>query len=191
MRLLLPLLILISACSDKVSNSQNTDDHVITAVIEIPAGTSKKIEYNYATKSFEIDIKDGVERIIQYLPYPGNYGFIKNTMMEKSKGGDGDALDVLVICESVPTGTIMPIIPIATLSLLDEGEVDDKVIAVPADAELNILGVSTFAELEAECPGCAEAIKSWFLNYSGDDMVFQGWYDETKTITELNRWKVE
>lgn len=190
MRFLLPLLILISACSGKASNPQNSDN-LITAIIEIPAGTSKKVEYNYHTESFEIDTKDGVERIIRYLPYPGNYGFIKNTMMDKSAGGDGDALDVLVICESVPTGTIMPIIPIATLRLLDEGEVDDKVIAVPADPELNILDVSTLAGLEAECPGCADTIKSWFLNYSADDMVFQGWHDETKTISELNRWKVE
>lgn len=190
MRLFIPIFILLSACANSDSQTQTTASEIV-AIVEIPAGTNKKIEYNYTTQSFEIDQKNGVDRIIKHLPYPGNYGFIQNTMMDKEEGGDGDALDVLIICESLPTGTSLPIIPIGTLSLLDEGEVDDKLIAVPADPELNFLGVSTWSEFQSECSGCDEAIKSWFLNYSGDEMVFQGWYDETKTISRLERWKVE
>lgn len=191
MRFIIPFIILLSACSNGDSQSNSTDAQEVVAIIEIPAGTNKKIEFNYDTQTFEIDQKDGVDRIIKYLPYPGNYGFIKNTMMDKDDGGDGDALDVLVICEAMPTGTSLPIIPIGTLSLLDEGEIDDKVIAVPVDTKLNILGVTTWAEFIEKCPGCDEVIKTWFLRYSGDDMVFQGWYDEIKTISELERWKVE
>jgi Inorganic pyrophosphatase len=55
------------------------------AVIEIPAGTNKKFEYNYKTKNFECKTNNNEERIINYLPYPGNYGFIKNTYMTKKK----------------------------------------------------------------------------------------------------------
>lgn len=190
MRYFLPLIFLISACTNVQDESQTSDNQQIIAVVEIPAGTNKKIEYNYHTESFEVDINDGVERIIRYLPYPANYGFIENTLMDKASGGDGDALDVLVICEALPTGTRTPVIPIGTLSLIDEGEVDDKVIAVPADAELNILGVAKWADFLQKCPDCENMIKSWFLNYSRDDMVFQGWYDETKTRAEINRWKV-
>jgi len=69
----------------------------ILAVIEIPSGTNRKIEYNPNTERFEIDVKNGKERVIDFLPYPGNYGFIPSTMMDENRGGDGDALDILVI----------------------------------------------------------------------------------------------
>ena len=57
-----------------------------TAIVEIPAGTNKKFEYNYNTKTFEIEIINGLERTINYLPYPGNYGFINNTYMNLKLG---------------------------------------------------------------------------------------------------------
>ena len=191
MRFFIPLVILLAACANFESQSSGAKSNELVAIVEIPAGTNKKIEFNYTTHSFEIDQKNGVDRVIKYLPYPGNYGFITNTMMDKDAGGDGDALDVLIICEAIPTGTSIPVIPIGTLRLLDEGEIDDKLVAVPTDPKLNLLGVSTWAEFVANCPGCDEAIKSWFMNYSSDDIVFQGWHDETKTKTELERWKVQ
>ena len=76
-------------------------------VVEIPAGTNHKIEYDPSTDSFENDKKDGKDRVISFLPYPGNYGFIPSTLMNKDRGGDGDALDILVIGESEPTGTVL------------------------------------------------------------------------------------
>ena len=41
------------------------------------------------------DYKDGKERIIQFLPYPGNYGFIPETL-----AGDGDPIDVIDLDEA-------------------------------------------------------------------------------------------
>ena len=98
------------------------------AVIEIPAGTNKKIEFNNSTQAFEVDKNNGKDRVIQFLPYIGNYGYIPSTYSNPNQGGDGDALDVLVISESVKTGSIIEIIPIAVLKLLDEGEIDYKIL---------------------------------------------------------------
>ena len=81
----------------------------INVVVEIPAGTNHKIEYDKENKEFVVDQKNGKDRIIDFLPYPGNYGFIPSTYMDPAIGGDGDALDVLVIGESVPTGTVIPV----------------------------------------------------------------------------------
>ncbi|MDA9133798.1 inorganic diphosphatase, partial [Gammaproteobacteria bacterium] len=51
-------------------------------VVEIPAGTNKKIEYDKNINEFFIDKIDGVDRVINFLPYPGNYGFIPSTKMD-------------------------------------------------------------------------------------------------------------
>ena len=98
---------------------------VVRAVIEIPAGTVDKRQYDKATNTFPIDLRDGQPRRIAFLPYPANYGFIPGTKMDKSQGGDGDALDVFVLCASQPSGTVMEVEPIGIIELLDAGERDD------------------------------------------------------------------
>ena len=98
-----------------------TSQGSINAVIEIPAGTTKKIEYNKETLEFNVDQIDGKDRIIKFLPYIGNYGFIPSTLSDTAKGGDGDPLDIIVISETKSTGTILSVIPIAVIRIVDEG----------------------------------------------------------------------
>jgi inorganic pyrophosphatase len=60
--------------------------------------------------------------------YPGDYGFIPRTLFE-----DGDPLDVLVrINEPTFPGCQIEVRPIGVLKMLDKGEPDDKILAVPA-----------------------------------------------------------
>ncbi len=62
---------IFSSCStEKKEITKLTDNY--SAIVEIPAGTNKKFEYNYKTETFEIEIINGVERIIDYLPYPSS-----------------------------------------------------------------------------------------------------------------------
>lgn len=159
----------------------------IQAVIEIPAGTNHKYEYNYETKSFECEIRDGKPRVVKFLSYPGSYGFIPGTLMDKERGGDGDALDVLVLGESIKQGELVPIKPIATLRLIDKGEEDHKVIAVPIDPELNIVGANSYNELSEPVK---TIIKTWFTSYKGPGkMEFQGWANDSVTMAEVLKWK--
>ncbi|MEC7394112.1 MAG: inorganic diphosphatase, partial [Verrucomicrobiota bacterium] len=44
--------------------------------IEIPAGTQQKWEVNKRSGKLESEEKDGKKRVVKFLPYPGNYGFI-------------------------------------------------------------------------------------------------------------------
>ena len=127
---------MFSSCSTEKKEIINLSNNY-TAIVEIPAGTNKKFEYNYKTKTFEIEIINGVERTINYLPYPGNYGFISNTYMDPEIGGDGDALDVLIISESIQQGKKVEINPVAILRLLDRGEEDHKVIATLRNSKIN------------------------------------------------------
>ena len=158
----------------------------ITAVIEIPAGTNHKYEYNYESKTYVCEIRNGKPRVIKFLPYPGNYGFIPGTLMDKARGGDGDALDVLVLSESIPQGQVIGIKPIATLKLVDKGEEDHKIIAVPANKELNVLNATSFEDLSDPVK---EIIKSWFTFYKGPDkMKFQSWESDSATYAEIEKW---
>ena len=177
--------------------SNNLPDSTITdngvhAIIEIPAGTNKKIEVNKSSGAFEIDQESGSDRIINFLPYPGNYGYIYKTMMDTESGGDGDALDILIIAESVPTGTHMEVIPIATLKLKDGGEIDTKIIAVPSDPDLQIIDAENFSTFFMEYNAAFQIIEKWFLNYKGiGQMEMIDWEDEKKAMAEIIRWQIE
>lgn len=158
-------------------------------VVEIPAGTNKKIEYDYNLNDFFIDKLDGEDRVINFLPYPGNYGFIPSTRMDKERGGDGDALDILLISESINTGIVVEVIPIAILVLQDSNEIDTKIIAIPVKKNLRIINVKNYSDLSTDYSIIKDVIKLWFVNYKGNDVVkFIKWGDETDAKVEIKKW---
>ena len=87
--------------------------------IEIPAGTKQKWEFNDETGEMEKDYKDGKERIIQFLPYPGNYGFIPETLAV-----DGDPIDVIDLDEAGERGDLKEVRIIGALDFKDKKEED-------------------------------------------------------------------
>lgn len=163
----------------------------INAVIEIPAGSNHKIEYNSDNNRFENDTLNGQIRVIDFLSYPANYGFIPSTLMDENKGGDGDALDILVIAEHLPTGTVIEVKPIATLLLNDNHELDTKIIAIPLDSSLQIISANDYMAFMTKYYGAANIIQNWFLNYKGlGETSLIGWQDEQYARQEINKWKV-
>jgi len=163
----------------------------LNAVIEIPAGTNHKYEYDKEAKRFTVDERDGKKRIINYLSYPLNYGFIPSTEMDTAKGGDGDPLDVILIAESMPTGTVIEVKPIALLVMTDKGEQDHKVLAVPADPAKRTLNVTSYNDLKNNYPSVTTIIETWFANYDPEDpKQMQGWKDEKAAIDEVAKWQM-
>tara|TARA_B110000090_G_C13277413_1_gene406671 strand:+ start:216 stop:821 length:606 start_codon:yes stop_codon:yes gene_type:complete len=190
------LLIFLSSCSSMRSYNEynllktfSKNGH-LQMVVEIPAGTNKKYEYDYKTRSFKVDIKNGQDRIIKFLPYPANYGFIPSTKMEKERGGDGDALDVLLISEYAVTGSVLEIVPIAILVLEDGGENDSKIIAVPLDKKLRVIDIDTYNQLDTQYPKVKYLIQEWFLNYKEENiMQYIEWKDELHAKAEIYKWR--
>ena len=81
------------------------ENGTLNMVVEIPAGTNHKYEYDYGAKEFRIETINGNERVVDFLPYPGNYGFIPHTL-----SGDGDPVDVLVVGRTpVMPGAVMAV----------------------------------------------------------------------------------
>jgi inorganic pyrophosphatase len=95
---------------------------VINVIVEIPAGSRNKYEYQKLTGGIRLD------RVLSSsLKYPGDYGLIPRTHFE-----DGDPLDVLVmVTEPTFPGCIIEVRPIGVFRMLDKGQPDDKVLAVP------------------------------------------------------------
>ena len=177
------LFIILISCESKNVETypMKSEDGFYHAVIEIPAGTNTKYEFDAETITYEIDQRDGKDRIIQYLPYFGNYGFIPSTLSAETKGGDGDPLDIIVLSESVPQGTIIPVILLGTIKLMDNGELDYKIIAVSADEQLNVLKVKTLNELKSKYPSVIQIMEIWLTNYDSDTLKIEGWLNEVET----------
>lgn len=186
-----------AACNQGAGNKKIAELPALTGqgfqvVVEIPAGTNKKLEYDSENKKFAAELINGKERMVSFLPYPGNYGFIPSTLMDTRKGGDGDPLDVLLISESLPTGSVVEAIPIGTLQLQDRGEIDTKIIAVPLDSSLRVFPAANFQDLLLEYDPAKRIIEEWFLYYKGYGQTqLIGWEDEKFAWREIERWSVE
>ena len=97
---------------------------IVNAVIEIPKGSKLKYELDKESGMLKVD-----RVLFSSVHYPANYGFIPKTYCE-----DGDTLDVLVLGQE-------PVVPLAlmrakiigVMKMLDQGESDDKLIAVHVD----------------------------------------------------------
>ena len=97
---------------------------VFNVIIEIPKGSKNKYEVDKKTGLIKLDraMKTGQDYIF-------DYGFAPRTYWE-----DDDPLDVIVLS----TYPLMPNIlvevrPVALMNMIDDGEGDDKIIAVPKD----------------------------------------------------------
>ena len=149
----------------------------------------QKIEYQKTEKKFQNDVKDGQPRVIAFLSYPGNYGFIPGTFMDPVQGGDGDALDILVLCESLETGTVVEVKPIATLLLRDANELDTKIIAVPIDPELQVFPIENVQDFMIHQDAARRIIETWLLNYNPDDeSSLIRWEDDQYALQEIKKW---
>ncbi len=140
-------------------------DGTVNVVIEIPAGSTAKYETNKLTGMLELEQKNGAPRFVQYLGYPVNYGAIPRSILLKSKGGDGDSVDVLVLGQSVPIGSVVRGRVIGLLSLIDTGDKDDKAVVVMENSPF--AKVANIADLDAKFPGVTSIIQTWFTSYKG------------------------
>lgn len=141
----------------------------LNAVVEISSGTIEKWEVNKETGELDIETIDGEIRKIDYLPYPGNYGMVPQTILPKELGGDGDPLDILILGPSVEKGNTVNCKVIGVLKLLDRGEQDDKLIAVQKGTKMYRL--NDISELDSLYKGISLNIETWFTNYKGSNKM--------------------
>ena len=185
---LIPLtLFSISEAKPRDNNGLQSSEETLRFRIEIPAGTKQKWEFNDKTGEMEKDYKDGKERIIQFLPYPGNYGFIPETL-----AGDGDPIDVIDLDEAEKRGELKEVRIIGALNFEDKKEEDIKFIGVSPNGTFG--HIQSIEQLLLEKPAVLEILKSWFLNYKKPGkMVFYGYISRDKSTQLImearKKWK--
>lgn len=168
---------------NKILTPGDVDGGVINVVIEIPKGSSHKIEWNRELAVMQLD---RVEPAI--FAKPTNYGFIPQTLDE-----DGDELDVLLVTdEPLPTGVFLEAKIIGVMKFEDDGEVDDKIVAVPTDDRNTGNRIQSLADI----PQLVKQLENHFNHYKDlkkpGTTVVQSWGDgeEAKTVIHesIERW---
>ena len=106
-----------------VTRGDNTPEE-LNCIIEIPKGSPNKYEIDKETGLIALDRAN-----YSSAPYPFDYGFVPQTLWD-----DGDALDIIVPSTfPLATGILVRVRPVAVMEMIDDGESDYKVIAVPVD----------------------------------------------------------
>ncbi len=96
----------------------------INVIIEINKGSKNK---------YEIDKKTGLIALDRVLfsaqDFPFDYGFVPQSLWE-----DNDPVDVMVLTTyPLMPGVLVRVRPVALMDMVDSGEGDSKIIAVPVD----------------------------------------------------------
>jgi inorganic pyrophosphatase len=150
---------------------------VIYVVVEIPRGSRNKYEYDEDAGFLKLD-----RVLFSSLHYPGDYGFIPRTLK-----GNGDPLAVLVMTnEPTFSGCVIEARPLGVFRLIDKGEYDPKILAVPHTDPL-------FAEYEA-----LEDVPRHFLEEAGHffsvykdlemaEVEAKGWEGQAQAYEEIGR----
>lgn len=162
----------------------DVDGGLINTVIEIPKWSTLKIEWNREVAAFQLD---RVEPSI--FAKPVNYGFIPQTLDE-----DGDELDTLVITnDPIPTGVFLEARVVGVMKFEDDGEVDDKIICVPADDRNTGDQINDIGDIHDQWK---QKIEHHFNHYKDlkkpGSTIVKGWGDaeEAKAIIyeSIERW---
>jgi inorganic pyrophosphatase len=155
---------------------------IFNMVVEIPRWTNAKYELRTRLPLAPImqDEKKGKPRFVQNVyPYKGyiwNYGCFPQTWedpeqvhMETGALGDGDPLDVCEIGQSIAqVGTIKQVKVLGVLGMIDEGEMDWKVLVMDI-RDPNAESLHDVDDLYRTIPGLVHATFSWFRTYKVPD----------------------
>lgn len=130
---------------------------IVTSVIEVPKGSKIKYELDKASGLIKVD-----RILFSSVHYPSNYGFIPRTLCE-----DRDPLDILVLGqESTVPLSLMRARPIGVMKMEDQGEADDKIIAVHVD-DPEFAHYQSIKELP---PHWIKQVKRFFEDYKALEM---------------------
>src|SRR6201995_1563742 len=135
----------------QVSPGHNIPE-IVNAIIEIPKGSKAK---------YEIDKESGMLKLDRVLYssvyYPANYGFVPRTYCD-----DNDPLDILVLSQiDMQPLCLVEAKIIGVMRMLDQGEADDKLIAVCA----NDRSVSHYNDISELSPHFIDELRHFFEEY--------------------------
>ncbi|HEV2214509.1 MAG TPA: inorganic diphosphatase [Terracidiphilus sp.] len=150
---------------------------VFRAVVEIPKDATNKFEYDKHLHVFKLD-----RNLHSPVHYPGDYGFIPSTLSD-----DGDPLDVLVLVANASfPGCVQEVRPIGLLEMLDQGILDEKVLAVGKNNP-RYTNIWNYTDIY---PHLLKEITHFFSIYKdleGKRVEVKGWHDAAYARDQVHR----
>ncbi|NVO29967.1 inorganic diphosphatase [Hymenobacter lapidiphilus] len=189
MRLSLSIFcLLLTGCGPQYADipTFSADRKLLQVVVETPAGTNHEQRYNPTTNAFEPLRLAGLAAVVEFLPAPGNLGFIPGT--SSPDAAKGQPLPALLLAESQPIGTVLEVLPVAVLTLDMDGLLRPVVVAVPARPSQRILPQATdWASLQRTHPSVRPFLDLWFRNRAPNTRIV-GWKDEKAASQLIRQW---
>lgn len=178
--LTIAILTMIMACQEKkgfddlMTYSKNGKPHFI---VVNPAGSVEKFRFDQLDNGFKVRTTEGKNELIDFLPFPANFGFIPST---HSEGIDkGDLLYGFLISPSYSIQTMIDVIPIGALSVIQDGKENDIVFCIPDNKDERI----KIAETNQVPYEMRSTFEMWLTNGFGIDSILD-WHD-SKYADEL------
>ncbi len=141
--------------------------NVVTVVVEIPLDGTNKYEYDKQLHVFRLD-----RNLHSPVHYPGDYGFIPQTIAE-----DGDPLDILILGDTGTfPGCTFSVRPIGLFEMLDQGIPDEKVVAF-ATGNPRFNDVESYSQVQPHVLREIEHFFSVYKDLEGKRTKALGWKD--------------
>ncbi|CAE7791707.1 PPA6 [Symbiodinium sp. CCMP2592] len=156
---------------------ETEENGVYWMVTEIPKNTKSKMEIATKESSNPIaqDTKKG--KLREYHgPIYWNYGYLPQTWEDPNVEhpdlkvkGDNDPVDVVEIGSRTNfQGEISKVKVLGALAMIDDGELDWKILAIAADDPM-ASELENVADVDAKMPGVISGIREWFRWYKTPD----------------------
>jgi len=151
--------------------------NIINVIIECPKGTKNKYEIDKETGLIKLD-----RAMKSAQDYPFDYGFVPQSLWD-----DGDALDVVLLTTyPLAPGILVEARPVGIMTMIDCGDSDDKIIAVPKndprfDEILNLSDVNKHTLKE---------MQHFFETYKsieGKKVVVKGFRNKQGALTAIKK----
>ena len=156
-------------------------DGTLRVVVETPRGSRHKYAWNEDLRAFEHKATLG-----SGLVWPYDYGFIPRT-----KGGDGDPLDVLVLMdEPAFPGCLLHVRIIGAFEVEKNGESNDRYVAclLPSrEISLSTDGYETLNDLPALLLEQMEHFLTAYSEQRGNDVRVRGRLQAKKALARIKK----
>lgn len=151
----------------------------LNMLTEIPKMSKAKMEVDTKAEYNPI-VQDTKKGKLRYYHGPifWNYGCAPQTWEDPSISGgdevggamgDNDPLDLVEIgSAALEMGSVTPVKPIGVLAMLDDGELDWKMVVINT-ADPLCDQINSIADVERLCPGTVTGIREWFRWYKTPD----------------------
>ncbi len=142
---------------------------IINVIVEIPKGSKNKYEIDKETGMIMLD-----RAMHSSQDYPFDYGF-----MPQSHWEDGDPLDVVILTTyPLSPGILVKVRPVAIMNMIDDGDSDAKIIAVP-EKDPRWDDIKDLSDINKHT---IKEIQHFFMTYKqiqNKEVKVNGWEDKT------------